>query len=542
MRRSRSLFPRALAALLAAAFGVGAVAAAQSAAAAPSASPSPTPIASSTLVYSVTVTGYSTNAAGTRSTQTPHTDTIHVDCSSRPCLLEEFNQLPVKVPGTTHTVVPGHGTSCGRDYLGAETIDIRIDLTGFHSTLDQPGSGVEQCGGGSTSETFAEHEDLTGTLVSGSTCYLGGPCPSATPASALTSTNPQTFASPGVLSTLPTLADAARPANIVWAVVLTVILVILVALPTSLLNSAVEHGTERLAAWRKRMWPVRSRTAGAPEKASSDDKTASQKPVALAGWPLAAIGVLAAALISSFVDPSFGFNGASVRTFFSILVSFLLDAVAGWFVLIWLVRRAIPGATARFHFAPATLLIVLAAVLFTRLTGFQPGIVFGLVAGVTFGAVVATADKARNALIGLGYSFVVAILGWVGYCLLSGIAHPSGAVVFIQETFSAMAIGGIAALPIALIPLRGLTGHAVFTWNRWVWAGAYAIGLLGFFFVLMPFPFAWKGVPLSIGVWLGLYLLYAVLAVVGWLVLARPWKKEAVEPEDSTAAAAGPAL
>lgn len=525
MHRSRSFLSRPLAfAMLALALGVGALAAADSADAA---TPSPTPIPASTLVYSVTVAGYSTNAAGTRSTQTPHTDTFHVDCSSRPCLLEEFNQLPLKVPGTTHTVIPGHGTSCGRDYLGTETIDIRIDLTGFHSTLDQPGSGVEQCGGGSTSETFAEHEDLTGTLISGSTCYLGGPCPSATPkASALVSTGPQTFASPGVLSTLPTLVDAARPANVVWAVALTIILVILVALPTSLLNSAVEHGTERLAAWRKRMWPVRTRTAGTPEKTPQDGTVVSKKPVALAGWPLAAIGVLAAALISSFVDPGFGFNGASVRTFFSILVSFMLDAVAGWFVLIWLVRRAIPSATARFHFAPATLLIVLAAVVFTRLTGFQPGIVFGLVAGVTFGAVVATADKARNALIGLGYSFVVAILGWVGYCLLSGIAHPNGAVVFIQETFSAMAIGGIAALPIALVPLRGLTGHAVFSWNRWVWAGAYAIGLLGFFFVLMPFPFAWKGVPLSIGVWLGLYLLYAVLALAGWLVLARPWRKE----------------
>ena len=535
MHRSRPVLSRVLAiAMLVLALGVGALAAADTAVAA---TPSPTPIAASTLVYSVTVSGYATNAAGTRTDQTPRTDTFHVDCSSKPCLLEEYNQLPVKVPGTTHTVVPGHGTSCGRDYVGTETIEITIDLAGFRSTLDQPGSGVEQCGGESTSETFAEHEDLTGTLISGSTCYLGGPCPSATPkASALTSTGPQTFASPGVLSTLPTLVDAARPANIVWAVALTIVLVILVALPTSLLNSAVERGTERLAAWRKRMRPVPSRTAVEPEKTSPDDKPVSPRPVALAGWPLAAIGVLAATLISSFVDPSFGFNGASVRTFFSILVSFLLDAVAGWFVLIWLVRRAIPGATARFHFAPATLLIVLAAVVFTRLTGFQPGIVFGLVAGVTFGAVVATADKARNALIGLGYSFVVAILGWVGYCLLSGIAHPDGGVVFVQETFSALAIGGIAALPIALIPLRGLTGHAVFTWSRWVWAGAYAIGLFGFFFVLMPFPFAWKGVPLSIGVWLGLYLLYAVLALVGWLVLARPWKKDVVDPEESAAA------
>src|SRR5664279_2594997 len=210
MHRSRFSLSRVLAALIVVlALGVGALAAADSAAAA---TPSPTPIPASTLAYSVTVTGYSTDAAGTRTTQPPHTDTFHVDCGSRPCVLEEYGQLPVKVPGTTHTVVPGHGTSCGRDYLGTETIDIRIDLTGLHSTLDQPGSGVEQCGGGSTSQTFAEHEDLTGTLISGSTCYLGGPCPSATAnPSAVTSTGSKTFESPGVLSTLPTAADAVRP-------------------------------------------------------------------------------------------------------------------------------------------------------------------------------------------------------------------------------------------------------------------------------------------------------------------------------------------
>ena len=131
-------------------------------------------------------------------------------------------------------------------------------------------------------------------------------------------------------------------------------------------------------------------------------------------------------------------------------------------------------------------------------------------------------------LVGLGEGV---LLGIVYY--LAGVPHPNGFDVFVQETFSSMAIGGIAALPIALVPLRGLTGYAVFSWNRGAWAGTYAVGLFGFFFVLMPFPFAWKGVPLSIGTWIGIYLLYAVVAVVAWLVLARPWKHEPAEPEGS---------
>ena len=241
------------------------------------------------------------------------------------------------------------------------------------------------------------------------------------------------------------------------------------------------------------------------------------------GWPLAAAGVLAASVISSFVSPDFGFNAASIRVFLSILLSFVLDAVVGWFVVVWLVRRANPGAKPSFTFAPLTLLVVIAAVIFTRITGFQPGIVFGLVAGVTFGAVLATSGKAKATLISLGYGFAIAVIAWIGYGLLEG---AEGAVaVFTRETLSSLAIGGIAALPIALVPLRGLSGHTVFAWKRWVWITAYAVGLVGFFLVLMPRPFSWAEVPLSIGAWIGIYLAYAVAAVGLWLALVRPWKK-----------------
>jgi hypothetical protein len=53
--------------------------------------------------------------------------------------------------------------------------------------------------------------------------------------------------------------------------------------------------------------------------------------------------------------------------------------------------------------------------------------------------------------------------------------------------------------------------------------GAYAVGLLGFFLVLMPMPFAWDGVRASLWAWVGLYLAYAAVAVALWLVTVRPW-------------------
>ena len=97
-----------------------------------------------------------------------------------------------------------------------------------------------------------------------------------------------------------------------------------------------------------------------------------------------------------------------------------------------------------------------------------------------------------------------------------------------------MAVGGIAALPIALVPLRGLTGHDVFRWNRLAWGAAYAVGLIGFFVVLMPMPFSWAGVHINLWVWVGVYVGYALLAVVAWLVISRPWKPQKEAAQDGS--------
>jgi hypothetical protein len=434
----------------------------------------------------------------------------------------------VLVDGKGSFAMPAFGTTCGPVGFGVGELTLVATATGFTGTRTSAASGTVTCPDGSTVTQAAGVFTATATLSGGNPCVLDGSCPTPTPIPSATA-HPRTaagtttkytkathFSSPSTLSALPTASAALTVHGILWAAAVTVVLVLLVAFPTHLFNTATEEGTSRIRQW----WAKRR-----PRVVRSISRA---REVEYRGWPLAAIGVLAASLISSFVDPTFGINASSVRVYLSILVSFLLDAVAGWFLLIYLVRRTRPHTSASFRFSPISLLVVLGAVLFTRITGFAPGIIFGLVAGVAFGTVLATAEKARVALVGLGYSFVVAVLGWVGYSLLGSLvsAHPGAGIVFVQETLSSMAIGGIAALPIALIPLRGLTGYDVFRWNRWVWGGAYAIGLLGFFVVLMPLPFSWAGVHVNLVVWIAVYVAYALASIVAWLVVVRPWRRE----------------
>jgi hypothetical protein len=321
--------------------------------------------------------------------------------------------------------------------------------------------------------------------------------------------SPRSFAEPTVYSGLDTVATAATPGNLLWAAVGTVILALLVAIPTHFFNSAAETLSDRVGAWwrRRRARP----DAGGPKRG---------------GWPLAAGGVAVAAVIAAFADPGFGFDAAGLRVLLSILAAFAVEVVLGWVAVIFLVRRTHPTASATFRFAPLTLLVVAAAVLLTRLTGFEPPIVFGLVAGVAFGGLLGTAEKARVALIGLGWAFGIGMLAWIGYSVLVAAGVDGAGGVFARELLSAAAIAGLSALPIALLPLRGLAGRTVWEASRRVWVAAYAIGLFAFLLVLLPFPASWAEVGFGLWAWIGLYLIYALAALGIWLVVTRPWRRE----------------
>ena len=327
---------------------------------------------------------------------------------------------------------------------------------------------------------------------------------------------------PSVLSGLRTV-DAVEGGSTLVAALVTVVLVLLVAFPTALLNSAAEQGTDRLSTW----WRRRRFGTVVEEGTAATRRTP---------WWWAAGGVLAAGLISSFVDPQFGLNAGSLRTVLSVLLGFAVEVVIGWLVVIWVVRRTVPGAEASFTFRPATLLLVTLAVVFTRVTGFEPGIVFGLVAGVGFAALLGRAAELRAALVPLAYGAAVGLLAWAAYHL---VADATGTVgVFVAESLSAMAVAGLAALPIALFPVAGLPGATVFDWDRRVWAGCYAFGLLAFFVVLMPTPYAWDEVGWSLRGWLLVYLAYLVVALGAWWVVRH--RSEVVSVEVTEEAVAGP--
>lgn len=483
----------------------------------------PSDAAPGTAVYQVELIDVSTGPSGEETTESVEGEVL-IACDGTSCAVvsEPARVLLAGVALESGETVQGtadldeYGTAC-RNGRGARTVTIAADSSTFTASLEQSAIDWTECADGSEAYAHARTVTWTGSLVAADPCVFSGRgCTTDAGTSSRLSTGDA--AAPSVLSALPTpQAAGTAPQQLSLALIVTVILVLLTAFPTALLNSASEIAGERIAAWRT------------SRRSVEDERAAQAQPDRgwTHSWWWAATGVAAASIIGAFVDPEFGFNPGSARMLFAVATGFAVDVALGWTVVILLMRRFVPDARTSFAFRPLTLLVVVAAVAFTRLTNFEPGILFGLVAGVTFAVAAGRVVAARAVLIALGYAFLVAFAAWLGYGAVAATAVDSVAHVLLVETLAAVSIAGMAALPIALVPLRGMPGHAVWSWNRWVWAGCYGLGLFAFFIVLMPMPFSWEEVPLDLAAWIGIYLVYAIVAVGAWLLLARPWRRSA---------------
>jgi hypothetical protein len=203
-------------------------------------------------------------------------------------------------------------------------------------------------------------------------------------------------------------------------------------------------------------------------------------------------------------------------------------------------RRTHPESHPRIEFRILTIAFVALAVVASLLSGFEPGVVFGFVAGVGFGASISTRARAGSAVLMAGFMIVVSAAAWGLYSALVPVigADPSLLELITLESLSGIAIAGVSALPLALLPLRGLSGQSIWAFSRFLWLGLYSLSVAGFLIVLVPLPDSWQLVELDLVAWSIGYAVYLGVAIVVWLIAAQPWKRESAEPAEPEAQAA----
>ena len=311
------------------------------------------------------------------------------------------------------------------------------------------------------------------------------------------------IAAPSVISDLKTIASAPISPFQTFVVIATgLLLTVLIGYPGFLLSAVISARWDRWSELAKR-------------PAAAIRRVASRRQARWVFW----VGIVVASLISAFIDPRFGINWLSFRLYLTLFASFAVFNVGAWFVIARVLRRLEPELQPpELRLRLGSLGVLLLGVVLSRLLSLEPGIVFGLVAGLVFATTLLASRRGAVVLVGTAFAATAGVAAWVIYSVLAFSigSLDTGVSTAIIEFFGGLTIQGISTLPIALLPLATLDGADLFRWNRAYWAVTYLLASVLFIFVMVNVPGGLTSAPGDYLRWILLYVGFAVLATAVW--------------------------
>ena len=318
------------------------------------------------------------------------------------------------------------------------------------------------------------------------------------------------FVLPGPFDLSLTPADIARNLG------LTLLVVLLIGAPTPLFNSTLEANEEEIRRWLRR----RFRLAGRATRLSGLRRR----------WIGVGIYLAVAALLYAFLDRKFPFDD-QVVALGSALVTLVVATSAS----------ILPGeryVMTRYHehgsprAALWTLGMAAICLLVTRLTGAQPGYIYGIIGGFAFTTALTVADHGRMAfrgglaLLGLG---LVAWFLRVPFEPVVGQPQDAG-LQLVNKVLEGLFVGSIQGLVFGLVPLRFLTGETLKAWSVPRWLLLWGVGIALFIGVVLYPVSSYEPHPSGTGL-----LTMAVTVAVYGLVAVGFWgffrrRKRRAEP------------
>ncbi|HRN30290.1 MAG TPA: hypothetical protein PK890_11410, partial [Terrimesophilobacter sp.] len=298
------------------------------------------------------------------------------------------------------------------------------------------------------------------------------------------------------------------PVSILTAGGMALALLILVALPTEILNTTISANSRRFG--RVFTW-FDDATTRAGEWLARVFRTTAVPAVLL---------VALTAIVFSFSDPAVGFDVASLRLFASLgLALFIVTWVASRISEIILERRF--GIESNLLLNPAALVFAVIGVVVARLLDFSPGFLIGLVIGLDLAANIAERSRIRAIVVQYSVIFGLSVAAWLGYSLMVALQSdgPTGWITaFVHDTLVAVVAEGLTAIAVAMLPLGFLDGKEVFDYSKKLWAGMFVV--IGTAFALLVLPNELNGAEVSdLGLWAIVLLGYAGVTMAIWFIL-----------------------
>lgn len=316
--------------------------------------------------------------------------------------------------------------------------------------------GVEAVPGASASDPEAPATPGPGSsTTSGPVAPGGGPRPSSAVGGSFASSVPR-----------PTEVSS-DPLVLAQSALLTLALLLLMPFPGQLFNSTFEAHEDEI---RRSLRLDRLRAIG--DAAGGFWRS----------WPGVAVFTAIAAALYALLDPSFGLDLRSLSTYVGMLAGIVVVTLA--FALpAWVVhgRAARPSVKV----VPLSLGVGVVCVAISRVTGFQPGYLYGLLIGLAFARELSVAEEARVVAASAALMLVGAFAAWIGLAALPPGDEASFAVLSLRTALAAVLVAGLEGVAFGLLPFRFLPGEALFAGNRLLWAALLGAGVFAFFHVLI---------------------------------------------------------
>jgi hypothetical protein len=301
-----------------------------------------------------------------------------------------------------------------------------------------------------------------------------GPLPSVV-ASAVASTGPVVLPRAGTSGTgagpgrafAASLAQPSEvssdPVVVVESAILALAIVLLMPFPATLFNSTLEEHYDEVRGWFPRL----------PLSVGSF----------WGSWAGVAAFIALSALLYAFLDPGFGPTVESAAEVVGLATGIVLTAIT--FQLPELLARRGERGT-RLRALPGTILVGLVCVVVSRLTGFLPGYVYGLILGFVFASELPRIQKARRTAAAGALMLSLAVAAWLVTGMLGETASTGSVIgIVVQTVLAAVVVGGLEGVVFGLLPLRFLQGEVLFGWNRLVWGLLFGLGVFAFAHVLI---------------------------------------------------------
>jgi uncharacterized repeat protein (TIGR01451 family) len=414
------------------------------------------------------------------------------------------NKVPATVTSITNTLPAGFtfvpGSTTGLTTTDPTVAAQAASWTG--SFVIAPGSSVTLTFAATAPTTAGTYPNAAAATVvapfvvvpggPGATTTVGGPAPAAGSAS-----------SPPLAYVLPGPFDLSyAPQDVARSVGLTFLLMLLIAAPTPLFNSTLEHNLEDIRHMLRLDRLPRSRLTRRLTH----------------GWPGLLLYLGLAALLYALKDLAVPGPDA-------------IPILAGGLVGLALINAALALPRDRYvwrrfrrhgtiEVAQWTLAIAAVCVVVTRLTAIQPGYIYGVIAGVAFTVPLSRDDEGEMAFRAAFALLVLAVGAWflrVPFQPPPG-QPATGAGLFADTVLVAAFVAGVEGLVFGLIPIRFMLGHPLSGWRPLRWVTLWAIGLVLFAHVILYPVSDYEPNPSAVGIWTVVItvLVYGAVAVAFW--------------------------